>query len=906
MEVISPLLAKSNGTEFDYFLRPVFTTTNGSTVVTNVSKLYLGELFCDHDHMEDGFEREWAEIGVDPAYYDAHLDSDEDGWSNWAEVRAKCDMGIGVAELDTSVTNVYYYRIPREDYAGYACYGDFKAMSDALNDLQTQGALIVEDAQFTTAGFGHIYEADSVKSLPGCPSGKNGEHHTDRYGTGWFKVRFISTPYGKTWRYRGHPTPNVSMTIHYNGIEDLDGRSLLVSAYTDEELKRADATFTVVNTRAAKVGENRNVNTLSFLVPDNGYLREGKNTFVVTVAPSNSTESTSAPAKPAIIGVARDVDVGWSKVEFDVELTEETPICPRPELAYSLEGGNTGSSSSSNKESAETGSDSSHVYVYRYAVDDYNPPSSLVNRLVLDKDIGSRTYLHEGDFLAEDVYDIDWAHFQSEVVRNPTVYGNEFPVTSVTYRVYSQPVDIAAEASSNATPYVEFTRNFGEMPATAVPVAPGEHSSIFYRARPTFVWRMTGDRPDTYTAFAIQILDAAGTTPIWNSGTQLAPPRNINGEYEWQAPLYPGDQTDQGKVFAITNNYTWRVTMYNAKFQSPAWSATRNFRMNVYAEDEVNIADTYGIRVAVKYFGPGSFNTAVGTLPGTLRVEAYTSPDFSGQPAGRTFVRDLTSVTNANHTVNAQIVGLKSGTYYVRAYIDSDGDFRRDDWESWGYACPRGDVITGSIFAPSFVTIGEGVEPPTVQVYVEDCDTDQDCLPDVWEYKQANGAADFLLRNGPTSDINNGYISVNPNLEAAISDIINGGIGNSIMLMSAGPKQMPKTLAALMLDTDSVDPSIDAKTLAIKSLTLADGTVTIALAAEADDPAAGTVFVTDGMVRATVVVKYADSLSGKWESVETSLEKKIEDGAVSEELTFSLEELGLDPTKGFFKVEVKQ
>ena len=40
--------------------------------------------------------------------------------------------------------------------------------------------------------------------------------------------------------------------------------------------------------------------------------------------------------------------------------------------------------------------------------------------------------------------------------------------------------------------------------------------------------------------------------------------------------------------------------------------------------------------------------------------------------------------------------------------------------------------------------------------------------------------------------------------------------------------------------------------------------------------------------------------------VEKYLEKKIEDGTVSEELTFSLEELGLDASKGFFKVEVKQ
>ena len=179
------------------------------------------------------------------------------------------------------------------------------------------------------------------------------------------------------------------------------------------------------------------------------------------------------------------------------------------------------------------------------------------------------------------------------------------------------------------------------------------------------------------------------------------------------------------------------------------------------------------------------------------------------------------------------------------------------------------------------------------------------CLPDIWEYDTAGTSkTDFLLKKGPMENVYNGYISVNPNLEAAISDLINGG--SSISLMSAGPARMPKTLAALMLGADSVDPSIDEKTLAIKSLVLANGNVTIALTAEAEDPAAGTVFVTDGMVRVTVVVKYADSLDGEWNSVEKYLEKKIEDGTVSEELTFSLEELGLDASKGFFKVEVKQ
>ena len=212
--------------------------------------------------------------------------------------------------------------------------------------------------------------------------------------------------------------------------------------------------------------------------------------------------------------------------------------------------------------------------------------------------------------------------------------------------------------------------------------------------------------------------------------------------------------------------------------------------------------------------------------------------------------------------------------------------------------------MTGAIYAPTAVTVGDGFATPMVRVYVEDCDTDQDCLPDVWEYDNAGTEkSDFLLKKGPMENANNGYISVNPDLAAAISDLINGG--SAVHLLSSASGQMPSAVAALMLGVPSVEPSIKTETLAIKSLTLADGTVTLALAADADDPAAGTVFVTDGIVHATVVVKYTDSLDGEWNSVEKVIEKKIEEGTVSETLTFSLEELGLDPTKGFFKVEVK-
>ena len=877
---ISPLLAKSNGTELDYFRK--------------LGNVYLGELFSDHDFMEDHLEREWSGIGADPAVYDAHRDSDENGWSNWADIRAKYDMGYEVRNTDVVKTNQYlttfkYFNDPDNVLGGaYSSYIYEESLSKIMNDE----TCILLEADFKSTDDGRRGYWFSEAATPiWIDNGFSGE--------GYIKYLKLIPVYERVHVYDriGYPVPEVAMTVRYNGSSDLTGASLLVQAYTDDALRRPDATFLVQN------GGNRNVNVVKLNAGSlsgrrlneamDGYLREGKNTFVVSVGgSSNATASVST-----IMGVARNVDVGWDRVEFEVELTEQSPICPRPSLVVAT----AGEAASAVGESVGTGAVSSHIYVYRYSVDEYLPPSALNYGPILDKEIGSRNSLHEGDFLSDTDFDIDWSSFQRSVINTVP---SRFPVTSVVYRVYFQPVNLDVEVAnpSNGAPYVAFTREFGVTRTNAIPVAPGVDSTIVYGARPTFRWRMQGAGADTYTAFAIQV--KSGSTVVWNSGTQLAPPRNIDGEYQWTAPLYPGDQTALGKVFADTANYTWSVTMYNAKYQSDSWSTERAFRVNVYAEDEPNASGCYGLTAAVKYFGPGAINTDAAQTNGILRVEAYTSPDFSGEPAGRTFVRDLAGVTDAAHEINATIVGLKPGTYYVRAFIDSDGDFKRSDWESWGYACQRGDTVTGAIYAPTAITIGEGIATPKALVYVEDCDTDQDCLPDVWEYDNAGtGKSDFLQKKGPMENANNGYISVNPDLATAISDLINGG--SAIHLSAVASGRMSSSVAALMLGVPSVEPSIKTETLSIRSLTLSHGTVTLALAAEADDPAAGTVFVTDGIVHATVVVKYADSLDGEWNSVEKVIEKKIEEGTVSETLTFSLSELGLDPTKGFFKVEVK-
>jgi hypothetical protein len=143
--------------------------------------------------------------------------------------------------------------------------------------------------------------------------------------------------------------------------------------------------------------------------------------------------------------------------------------------------------------------------------------------------------------------------------------------------------------------------------------------------------------------------------------------------------------------------------------------------------------------VAVKYFGPAKSYEGK-----TVRVRAYTSPDFSGRAAASGYVvnpDDLDSglsVTGKAFTANAKVVGIPAGTYYLQAFIDSNANGVCDKWESSGYFCSRDGGADA--YSPKAVTFGGSIGSGDLSViYLEDSDTDRDGLPDAWEYAVYGG-----------------------------------------------------------------------------------------------------------------------------------------------------------------------
>ena len=239
----------------------------------------------------------------------------------------------------------------------------------------------------------------------------------------------------------------------------------------------------------------------------------------------------------------------------------------------------------------------------------------------------------------------------------------------------------------------------------------------------------------------------------------------------------------------------------------------------------VTTADTssQAINVGVSYAGPAT------QLAGKVRVQAFASPDFTGNPAAE--------VTVGGSTNKVRLAGLAAGSYFVCAYIDTNGDKRKQSWESWGYACYV-RTTERNMYTPRPVALDPSVAGvPTAEIYIEDLDTDRDGLPDAWEV-QVGGS--LSSRTSPTG--NTFLTHVNPDLKTALKaydidaeNTIAAGTSFGVLRLMSGSYDT-RVAAATLLDApvQITEPSV-----LLDSFSLADG-LTLALGTSSH--------VTDGSV----------------------------------------------------------
>ena len=972
-----------------------------------VGKSYVGEIFTDHDRIDDRWEDKFANEYASRYLYDAMADADGDGWSNYAEFQAGTDP-TKLASLGIDAVQMTEYPVPTIEthvtYEGTQSVGDMPIVVQAWRDSTLQ---TIPDAVWTIGGGQtQIYENGNSNTVTGLKyvgmnpnkqmllhlspgSVVSGSFKMEFKDLNWMLVNmttgqaYASDPATAVWQgfvidrqrtddadhgdiiyqitdevigeidyVTGAVTIDFGLLPEYAGIDgDVSaaaagggvGATAFVSIYT------LPSSYIRINWNSQPITGGSTV--LYYLADADqrtqennslGHIKEGRNTFVAFYdLDGDGKYSAGEP-----FGIAPNVDVGWNYAKVNIELTDTTPITARFSVSSESQGGDgeTGATEATNDRTVLYGTEGGNfdvsniiaghtsggmferVRVVRTLING-QPLSNfgVPERVVLDKmvNVVNAPFLTEADFIRDGNLDIDWANFADDLARgNANAVGAD--ITNVSYRVVLGNGDVTSATTNNLLPLV-FNRWYDtpavySNDATPICIGPG----IVTSAAPTFKWTIPGGL-NSYTAFEIMVTGDSGT--VWTSGYQPMPPRikdaTYGWRYEWTAPLFADSVTPDGtRVFENNKNYRWSITLANARYKnSENWSARTGFRMNVLT----NATDYGAIDVAVRYFGSDAVAKS-----GRIRVQAFKTPDFSAQPVGEGYVTSLDAIADGENALvaNARIIGLEAGTYYVRAFIDTQKDGICQNWESWGFACDR-DIRGAAIYTPKAIKVGPKYgQSDVVSVFIDDSDTDQDNLPDAWEWTQKGNLT--ALNVGNLDQNLTGGIAVKKELTDALSGSGSLTTGLAVMLSSSlnspyvaamvmgvdvsGASTPAQASSAVVSAVSKAEVSAEPKSVKFTSITLdpTDSTVklgveTSAVGSSSVDPALTAIyeFETSGSLTVTCRLWKKDTLAAtKWTEV-TSARRKVEVGENDSLITLNLGS-DVDLSNGFFKVTLEK
>ncbi len=958
-------------------------------------KMYLGEMFSDHDLVEDAWENQYA-VPVDGYgetlyasryVFDRFADHDNDGWSNWAECRADTDPtkqnaagleGLAMPEhpvpevkakivlrtegtLDAPIIVKAYSQLKSEnslpdaiwkvgsgtETTRYVGFNPNRSVDFKLGPGNIEpGSIKVNfrtsiwyDYSNESGVIHHLADCEWIAPVHDAPDIGDistgvlfGYGSTDwvvgrvNYATGEITVDFtkLQEDYrttgegGSTDSYRLYPLANGYVNISWKSVVPNGNREIVLSLNQPLD---------------AEVGVSE------------GNLREGLNTFEVFLDLNGDGAWTAGEP----YGVVNSVDVGYAKGECTVELTDVAPQTMRIKLAEAMVANDFESQKSltdrgvknelaagTNQrleedyigENMPTVSTEVRVRLVRTAVNGVmSNGKTYASGAAYDAvhDFGRRPDFTELDILRAGKPDLDW----SSVVSTGTSLGIA-NVTSILYRVVLGDGDISTlTLSNNNSLATMFVNRFetGSAQSLCTPVSP---VGTVYSAQPTFRWTQSNTIGKDYPAFRLRVW--SGKDVVYDSGVKRAPARDKDGVYTWAAPLYVDMLTPEGVLFANTNNYSWSVSMLDAKFTSVnANESHRSFR--VEASGQLGTVSDYGtITAKVKYFGPAKVSNKA--LDSLIRVQAFSTPDFSGVPLGEATVKSTSGLATSDSLDGSVAVlrGLPVGTYYLRAYIDTDGNGKCDSTESQGYCCYVGDpyapfvqVVRGSgveaktvrasefMYTPKALVLAKGQPSPDATIYIEDMDTDNDGLPDVWEIENKSSLNGVTSPSGGTF-----FTKVNPDLATSIKAYVNltddGGVatkdGNVYARMTLFANLLSGSdeaalAAAMMVEDDSA--AAEQVAVSIDSFSLAEG-LKLSVDSKVDGAGGEIVTVADSATVGVYLVasdspSFIGAKSDKVKDLVIKANDVTELTVSAADLKAAIEDNNLG-TAGFFKVKI--
>ena len=736
----------------------------------------------------------------------------------------------------------------------------------------------------------------------------------------------------------GVPTPTINLSVAYAG--NVKSEYYVVCAWGRDAsvLDLPDARWTVVaasNIAQVVFSDARNYTLGACEAPSalsKGKLREGLNTFVVYAA--DTVDAAWKPGKP--FGVVKNVDVGWSTASVVVNVTDTSAQMARFDLVSAIGADFAGASEATdrgvfgkrgdylpNVEESYVGTNmpattaTTRVRIVRNWINE--TAHARFTKLVWDGDVDLTVHptLTEADLLKDGMLDLDWGTLTNDYLASGprSITGLE----SATYRVVigDGPMGDFENFGNNLA--VQFVNVFETGVTQSMTVADAAMPETIYGARPTFRWTHPNKVGKAYPAFQLKIWRTTDNVNagalVYDSGALPAPARDENGVYSWTAPICAGMALPDGTVFETTNNYLWAVSMLDAKFTSFNANEQKNvFRLNV--SDDFRYGLGHGsIRVAVKYFGPGKTSVKPADKARIIRVQAFKTPDFAGEPAGEAFVTNVATIAATDAIdENAVICGLEAGTYYIRAFIDTDYDCVKSDWESWGYANYVGiDVPEDkTVYTPMAFTLKTSdVTTPVAVVYMEDADTDNDNFPDVWEMDEKGD----LETQGPITG-DDFWSRVNPDLNPTLSALgrvtaLSQFSTASLQMLAAATIPDEKgSVSSEILALVSGDDSVPNPVATIESFSVDAG---IMVSVEAGESAEGasllSVLPAPVAYRFEAVLMTTESLAGEWAALET-VEFSVRAGETAKVDTSAFNQAIKEASKksgsGFFKVKINR
>ena len=640
----------------------------------------------DADGIPDYYELVWGMDSHNPdedgnGIPDAWDDFDHDGLNNLVE----CFAGFDPYDPDTDHNGVFDYD---DKPNGGLSYGEIYTDNDYVLD----GWEALWDPAYASP---YLYDENNDRDLDGWDNWSEALVGTrlqdNTYNAPSSNTNEQSSAESSAEdKMDNFPMPALSTTINYVG-DAIVGAKLVVHAYTSAEMNGwPDAVFVKdfsadrLDTwpMSVEIGKDDLVY---------GHLRQGMNWFYAWFEKDDSKIDsvnggnwpTWTPGEPAAIAdnQLKGIEIGWDRNEVSFHLVDEAKGFAR--LSF---------------EQAPVDATGA---IAGFAADkrDHEVVIKGNNGTVFTKTLQwPRVWLHEGDIVAGKT--LNFGLGSGTISDKPNGY------------------QVAVDGFS-AGVVTNWYRRKLEAPVALAPIG----QEVVFKSRPEFVFRL--DPAATEFQMNIKKFDPNVSTwvPLYNERI-LAPGRDRFEDgvdlVTWKFPYSVGDLMPNGVVFDQGMEYKWTVTGYNPTGAAGTSPSTEGVFW-MASENQQAASPSMGA-VTVKLAYPANWAFSTGKSYKTI-IRLFRTKSFNGNcEAG--IARD--------GLPNATVYGLElDEDYYVMAFVDQNGNAVRDDWEPWGY---YRDAASASPFLPVAVKAAKFGVPNVCEIVIRDPDTDNDLLPDSWEY----------------------------------------------------------------------------------------------------------------------------------------------------------------------------